>query len=60
MAKEGYLTLGGRYLVQYTVHVSSKCTLEVYIILLTNVTLIILILKISEIFYCLSNKDETS
>ena len=35
---EGDLTLAGRHAMQYTGHVSQKCTLETYIILLTNVT----------------------
>ena len=38
MAISDDLTLGGGHTVQYTGHVSQKCTLETYIILLTNVT----------------------
>ena len=35
---EGDLTLGGEHAVQYTNDVLKNCTLETYIILLTNVT----------------------
>ena len=38
--KEDDLTLGGGHTMQYTGHVSQKCTLEIYIILLTNGTTI--------------------
>ena len=43
MVTEDDLTLGGGYTMQYTAHVLWKCTLETYIILLTNVTSINLI-----------------
>ena len=39
----GDLTLGGGHTVQYIHHVSQKCTLETYIILLTSVASINLI-----------------
>ena len=38
MVTDGDVTLGGGHTMQYTNHVSQKCTLETYIILLTNVT----------------------
>ena len=41
------LTLGGGHTRQYTGDVSQKCTLETYIILLTNITVINL-LKINK------------
>ena len=37
---EGDLPWGGEHTIQYTDNVLQKCTLETYIILLTNVTLI--------------------
>ena len=40
MVTEDDLTLGGGHKMQYTDHVSYNCTLEICIILLTNVTLI--------------------
>ena len=40
MVMEDDLTLGGEHTMQYTDHVSYKCTLETCIILLTNVFLI--------------------
>ena len=45
---EGDLTLGGGHRVQYTDLVSQKCTLETYLIALTNVTPINLIEKEKE------------
>ena len=36
MVSEDDLTLGGGHTVQYIDHISQKCTLETYIILLTN------------------------
>ena len=41
MVKEDGVTLGGGHIVQYTDHVSQKCTVETYMILVTNVTTII-------------------
>ena len=38
MVTEGDLTLGDGHTMQYTDHVSQKCTLETYMTLLTNVT----------------------
>ena len=38
MLMEGDLTLGGEHTIQYTDGVLQNCTLETYIILLTNVT----------------------
>ena len=46
MVKEDDLTLGEGHSVQHTDHVPQKCTLETYMILLTNVTEIHLILKL--------------
>ena len=43
MVMEDDLTLGGGHTMQYTDHVSQKCALELYIILLTNITPINLI-----------------
>lgn len=45
MMKEDGLTLGDRHTVQYRGFISKKCILETYMILLTNVTLINLILE---------------
>ena len=45
MVMERDLTLGGKHTMQYTHDVSQNCTLETYILLLINVTLINLILK---------------
>ena len=45
MVMEYDQNLGGRQAMQYTDHVSQKCTLETYIMLLTNVTSIYLIKK---------------
>ena len=42
MVTEGDLTLGGGYTMQNTDHVSQKCTVETYVIILTNVTSIYL------------------
>ena len=39
MVMEGDLILGGKHIIQYTDNVLENCTLETYIILLTNVTL---------------------
>ena len=38
MVTEGDFTLGGEHTIQYTDDVLQNCTLETYIILLTNVT----------------------
>ena len=38
MVMEEDLTMGSRHTVQYTSDVSQNCTLETYVILLTNVT----------------------
>ena len=38
MVMEYDLTLGGGHTMQYTDHASQKATLEIYIILLSNVT----------------------
>ena len=38
MVTEDDLTVGGGHTMQYTGHVSYKCTLETHMILLTNVT----------------------
>ena len=38
MEREGNLTWGGKYTIQYTDNALSNCTPETYIILLTNVT----------------------
>ena len=46
MAKEDDLTLGGGHTMQYTDHVSQKCPLDTYMVLLTNVTPINLNLNI--------------
>ena len=43
MVMKGDLILGGEHTMQCTDHVSQKCTLETYMILLTNVTPINLI-----------------
>ena len=43
MVTEEDMTLGGGHTLQYTDHVSQNCTLETYIILLTNATPINLI-----------------
>ena len=43
MVTENDLALGGGHTMQYTDHVTQKCTLETYIILLNNVTPINLI-----------------
>ena len=43
MVTKDELSLGGGHTVRYTEHVTQKCTLETYIILLTNVTPINLI-----------------
>ena len=45
MVMEEDLTLGGGHTMQYTDHILNKCTLDTYMILLTNVTTINLILK---------------
>ena len=45
MVTEGDLTLGGEHTMQYTDDVLQNCKLEIYIILLTNVTSINLIFK---------------
>ena len=45
MWTEDDLTWGGGHTTQYTDHVSQNCTLETYMILLTNITSINLILK---------------
>ena len=45
MVTEDGLTLGGEHTMQCTDHVSLKCTLETYVILLTNVTPVNLIKK---------------
>ena len=45
MVTKGNLTLGGEHTMQYTHDALLNCTLETYIILLTNVNLIILIKK---------------
>ena len=41
MVTEDDVTLGAGHTIQYADHVSQKCTLETYIILLTHVTPII-------------------
>ena len=46
MVIEEDLTSGGEHTIQYTDDISQNCSLETYIILLTNVTPINLILKI--------------
>lgn len=38
MFGDGQFTLGDRHAIQYTYGISQNCTLENYIILLTNVT----------------------
>ena len=38
MVTEGDLTLGDGHTMQYTDHLSQKCTPEIYIVLLSNVT----------------------
>ena len=38
MVTEDDLTLGGGHTIQYTDHVSQKSIVEIYVILLTNVT----------------------
>ena len=38
MLMEGDLTWGGEHTIQYTDDVSQNCTLEIYTVLLTNVT----------------------
>ena len=45
MVKGDDLTLGGGHPMQYTNNVSYKCTLDIYMILLTNVIPINLIKK---------------
>ena len=40
MVTKGDLTLGGGHTMQYIDHVSQNCTVETYIILFSNVTLI--------------------
>ena len=46
MTEEG-LILGGRHTMQYTDHVPQNCTLETYMVLLSNVTPINLIKEYS-------------
>lgn len=43
MAMEGDLALGGGHTMQYTYEAAQNCTLETYIILLTNVNPVSLI-----------------
>ena len=47
---KGDLTLDGKHTMQYTDDVSQKCMLEIYIILLTNVTSINSIKNIYRVF----------
>ena len=54
MVMNGDLTLGGKHTIQYTDDVLQNCTIEIYIILLANIT------PINSTKYILEHKEHVA